>query len=107
MSTSPGPALYNATVGSLAVERLIWATRPLGLLALVLWILHPSTTQHTDPVHMALLGFLAGIFYGLVVYGKKLQNYIVKNSQNQRFKQNRVPEEYYWGNIAQTMFDNR
>ena len=92
---------------SLARERLIWATRPMGFLFLVLWILHPSTASHTDYVHMSLVGFLAGLFYGCVVYGKKLREYIVDSNRSQRHRKNRVPEEYYWGNVTQVMFINK
>ena len=91
----------------LAKERLIWATRPMGFLFLVLWILHPASGRGGDLIHTALIGFLVGLFYGLVVYGRELQNYIMKNGQNNRFTPNRVPEEYFWGNIEKTMYDNR
>lgn len=106
-ANASGPSLHRSSSSSLAVERLKWAIRPMGLLFLMLWIFHPSTVDHADYVRMALLGFLAGVFYGLAVYGRKLQKYILINNQNQTFKQNRVPEEYYWGNVVQMMFDNR
>lgn len=101
------PTLHKAASNSLAKERLIWATRPMGLLAIVLWVLHPTTSSGADPIHLALLGFLAGIFYGLIVYGRQLKGYITLATANTRFRPNRVPEEYYWGNILQTMFDNK
>lgn len=87
-------------------ERLIWASRPLGLLVLVLWILHPTTAGGTEVVHMALMGFLAGTAYGLVLYGRKLRSYITLKAANHTQTPNRVPAEYYWGSIAQVMYDN-
>lgn len=101
------PSLYSSQGGSLAKERLLWATRPMGALLLILWVLHPSTASHTDYAHMSLVAFLVGTFYGLVVYGRKLREYIVGTDKNQRHKPNRVPEEYYWGNITKTMFENK
>ena len=88
-------------------QRLAWATKPLGLLFLLFWIFHPLTASHTDFIHMGLLGFLAGIIYGLIVYGKKLRNYIMVTNESQRLKPSRVPEEYYWGHIIKVMFDNK
>lgn len=101
-AATPLLALNNSALR----ERLIWATRPMGLVLLLLWVLHPLTVDHTDYVRMALLGFLAGTFYGLIVYGQKLREYIFINNISQRHKLNRVPEEYYWGNVIQMMFDN-
>ncbi|PZP40007.1 MAG: hypothetical protein DI585_02325 [Pseudomonas fluorescens] len=100
------PALHKAGQSGFVVERLKWASRPMGLLLLVLWVLHPSTANQTDYLHMALVGFLVGVGYGFVVYGSKLRIYMSLSSYSQRFKPNRVPDEYYWGNVAQVMFDN-
>lgn len=107
MSDAPSPAQQSAETSSLAAQRLLWATRPMGLLLMVLWVLHPATTANVDYIHLSLIGFLVGLFYGLLIYGKKLRGYIVSNTLNQRLTSNRVPEEYYWGNILQTMFHNR
>lgn len=101
------PAVHSSAKSSLAKERLIWATRPMGFLLLVLWVFHPVSAQGGDPIHLALVGFLVGLFYGLVVYGRNLQNYILRSNVNNRFKPNRVPEEYFWGNIEKIMYDNR
>lgn len=109
MSDAPNPVPVSTTAASSSevTERLIWATRPLGLLFLLFWIFHPNTASHTDFVHMGLLGFLAGIFYGLIVYGRRLRNYIMVTNTSQRLKPSRVPEEYYWGNVIKVMFDNK
>lgn len=101
------PTVTAGMKPNLARERLIWATRPLGFLLVVLWALHPASARGDDLIHLALVGFLVGLFYGLVVYGWVLRNYIFQDNKNQRFKPNRIPEEYYWGNISKTMYDNR
>ena len=107
MSDAKSPALHKAGTSSLAKERLLWAMRPMGFVCLMFWIFHPSTFNHADPVRMALLGFLAGISYGLVVYGSKLRAFMTISTPSQRTKPNRVPEEYYWGSVSQVMYDNR
>lgn len=91
---------------SFVKERLIWASRPLGLLVLVLWVLHPATGSGADAVHLALMGFLAGTAYGLVLYGRKLRSYATLKADSLTQTPNRVPAEYYWGSIAQVMYDN-
>lgn len=106
-SQSPQVALHKPVEISLARARLIWATRPLGFVLLVLWVLHPSVAAQPDHARMALLGFLAGATYGLLIYGRSLREYLNVKQINAMQKPNRVPEEYYWGNIVQTLFDNR
>ncbi len=88
-------------------ERLIWASKPLGLLFLLLWVLHPATASATDYLHMLLLGFLAGTGYGLVLYGAQLKSYVLVRTTSHTKTPNRVPSEYYWGNIESIMFDNK
>lgn len=96
-------ALHNPVEISMAKERLIWAMRPLGLLLLVLWVFHPYTADRPDHAQIALLGFLLGAGYGLIVYGRVLRRYINVGAPSVRMQANRVPEEYYWGAIAQTL----
>lgn len=107
VSGSSQVALHNPVEMSLARERLIWATRPIGLLLLVLWVLHPYTADRPVHAQIALLGFLLGAGYGLIVYGRTLRRYINVGTTNSRAQANRVPEEYYWGIIAQTLNANR
>lgn len=90
----------------MARQRMVWAMRPLGLLVLVLWVLHPSTADRVDHAHMALVGFLFGAVYGLIIYGPLLRQYLVVGQVSERQQSNRVPEEYYWGQIDTVMFDN-
>lgn len=91
---------------SFVKERILWAIKPLGLLVLVLWSVHPATSSAVAPLHLLLMGFLAGTAYGLVLYGRKLRSYLTLRAASQTQMPNRVPQEYYWGSIAQVMFDN-
>lgn len=104
--SNPNVALHSGREVSLARARMVWALRPLGLLVLVLWILHPSTADQPDHAHSALLGFLFGAIYGLVIYGPILTKYFFVTQHDERQQVNRVPEEYYWGQIDKVMFDN-
>jgi len=87
--------------------RVVWALRRMGVLLLVLWVLYPTTADRLDYSRVTLLGFLYGAFYGLLLYGNVLLEYVKGTKENKRFTQNRVPEEYYWGNISKILFDNR
>jgi uncharacterized membrane protein len=90
----------------LARSRLIWVMRPLGLLALVLWVLHPSVADRDELGTMLLLGFLLGAGYGLILYGKALAQYLTLRPLAARQQTNRLPAEYYWGEVAQVLYDN-
>lgn len=103
--SKPTVATAQASSGSLARARLIWVMKPLGFLTLLLWILHPATADRLDHAHTALLGFLFGAVYGLVVYGPLLQQFIRLRQPSGRQITNRVPDEYYWGEIAKVLFD--
>jgi hypothetical protein len=105
-SGSPQLSLHKVE-GGLARARLLWALKPMGLLLLVLWVFHPATVDRIDVARVSLLGFLLGAGYGLIVFSRKLQEYTSINQLNDRDKPNRVPQEYYWGNISQTLYDNR
>jgi len=108
MAESPSaPSLHKVVNSNLARSRLIWAIKPLGLVLLVLWICHPATANKLNYTHVSLLGFVCGALYGLAIYGQNLRAHISLNHSNSRLRPNRVPDEYYWGNIVQTLFDNR
>jgi len=100
-------SLHKPAEVGLARARLIWVMRPLGFLGLLLWVLHPNTSDRFDHAHMALIGFLLGAVYGLIVYGPQLKRYVSFRQPSGRHQANRVPEEYYWGQIDSIMFDNR
>lgn len=108
MAESPAAPSASSRPSSagLARARLIWVMKPLGFLLLVLWILHPSTADRLDHAHTALLGFLFGALYGVIVYGPTLQQYIRLHQPSGRLITNRVPDEYYWGKIDNILFDN-
>ncbi|MBI1308547.1 MAG: hypothetical protein GC129_01635 [Proteobacteria bacterium] len=104
--TTPQANIQRPRIGRLARARLAWALKPLGFLVLVLWVFYPSTADRFDHTHTALLGFLFGALYGLVVYGAALRQYVQLRQPLGRLQANRVPEEYYWGKVENVLFDN-
>jgi len=104
---STGKPLSATGQKSFVKERLIWASKPLGLLLLLVWVFHPATAGRTDYLHMLLLGFLAGTAYGLTLYGAQLRSYVTVRTTSHSKTPNRVPSEYYWGNIESVMYDNK
>jgi hypothetical protein len=105
-TSSGSPAIHKPASVSLARARLVWALRPLGFLVLALWVLHPDTADRLEHTHTALLGFLFGALYGLVIYGPTLRQYIMLHQPGGRLQANRVPDEYYWGQVDAVLFDN-
>lgn len=87
-------------------DRLLWVVRPLGLVFLVLWVLHPATGKG-DLLHQALVGFLLGLGYGVVVCRETLRKCISLSNVKGQDMPNKVPDTYYWGNITNVLFDNR
>ncbi len=99
-------SLHKPEEVGLARSRLIWVMKPLGLLGLVLWVLHPGVSDRAELGTMLLLGFLLGAAYGLILYGKSLKQYLTLQPLAARQQTNRLPTEYYWGEVAEVMFNN-
>lgn len=99
------PSAYTLNVEQVRA-RLAWAVKPLGFVLLVLWVLHPNTVNRPTYTHVSLFGFVCGTLYGLAFYGQTLKRFVSLNNVHSRLRPNRVPEEYYWGNIVQVLFDN-
>jgi hypothetical protein len=100
-------SLHKPDEVGLLRSRLQWVARPLGALALILWVLHPAVADRADVGSMMLMGFLLGALYGLVLYGRVMRYYLVLKPIQGRFQSNRLPNEYYWGEINQIMFENK
>ncbi|MCA3243735.1 MAG: hypothetical protein INF43_00315 [Alphaproteobacteria bacterium] len=99
-------SLHKPEEVGLARSRLIWVMKPLGFLVLVLWVLHPGVSDRAEIGTMLLLGFLLGAAYGLVHYGAQLRQYLTLRPLAARQQSNRIPAEYYWGEINQVLYDN-
>jgi hypothetical protein len=80
-------------------ERLLWAIKPFGFMALLLWVADPASAGRIGGTY-PLLAFVLGVLYGLAVYGPELKKLVIDRLQdNTRDQRNRLPEEYYWGEI--------
>lgn len=99
-------SLHKPEEVGLARSRLIWVMKPFGLLGLVLWTLHPGVSDRTEFGSMMLLGFLLGAVYGLILYGKELKQYLTLKPLAARQQSNRLPAEYYWGEVDKVLFNN-
>lgn len=99
-------SLHKPEEVGLLRSRLQWVLRPLGALGLVLWVLHPAVADRADVGSMMLTGFLLGALYGLILYGARLKQYLVLKPLGGRLQSNRLPSEYYWGEVAEILFDN-
>ena len=91
----------QSQTGQLARERLIWAIKPFGFLAIVLWILTPETTDDGVIENLVLLAFILGGLYGIGFYYQSLKYYLVQRQAAGRNSRNRMPDEYYWGQVAE------
>ncbi len=87
--------------------RLWWLLKPMGALGLTLWVLHPAVADRADVTALALLAFLLGVAYGLVLFGHRFAPYLHFQPLTGRHQGNRLPAEYYWGEISHQLFENR
>ena len=84
----------------LAKERLIWAIKPFGLMAILLWVFDPSTAERLNGQAYPLMAFVLGVLYGLVVYWDDIRRLVIDRMMNVgRDQRSRIPEEYYWGEV--------
>jgi len=100
-------SLHKPDEVGLLRSRLHWVSRPLGALMLTLWVLHPATADQPEWGRTMLMGFLFGALYGLLLYGHFLKDYMVLKPVPGRQQSNRIPAEYYWGEITQVLFENK
>jgi hypothetical protein len=100
-------SLHKPDEVGLLRSRLQWVARPLGALLLILWVMHPAVADRPEWGQAMLLGFLLGALYGLVLYGKHFKHYMVLRPVPGRQQSNRVPAEYYWGEISGILFENK
>ncbi len=94
----------NYEYGQIARERMLWAIKPIGLVVLMVWVVHPATTKLDVVDHNTLLGFLLGAAFSIVLNMRVLKYFLVVRRQNTRNQRNRVPDEFYFGKIIDRLF---
>lgn len=91
-------------VEDIARERLLWVIKPIGAVSLVVWCFHPSTSTKAMTDSNSLLGFLLGAVLAIFIYREQLEYFLVSRRKTDRDSRNRVPEEFYFGEIKQRLF---
>ena len=99
-------SLHKPAGVGLARARIIWASKPLGFLCLVLWVLHPAVADQTDYSRTMLIALIWGVLYGLLIYGNVYASFVRLRQQTIRTQPNRFPNEYYWGHIEKVLRSN-
>lgn len=85
-------------------ERLVWALKPIIIVCLIVWCLHPTTTKVQVVDKNAMLGFLMGAFFAIFINRKVLHYYLFQRRKNTRLRKNRVPDEFYFGDVKRMLF---
>lgn len=104
MSSSGSNIRHQKDMSALMKERLLWLTKPLGAVILVLWIMSPSTSAQVALQEETLKGFLFGALYGLFFYNEVLIEMLFTRRHNIRKVKNRLPDEFYWGKKTAVLF---
>ena len=80
-------------------ERTLWVIRPVAVVIMTVWCLHPSTSKMEVRERNLLGGFLLGAFYGLFVHYKIINHFVVVRGKETENIKNRIPDEYYFGRV--------
>lgn len=91
----------------IVAERTVWLVKPLAVVCMVLWCLHPATSSPDSLERNMMLGFLIGAFYGIFVNRKVLQHYLFTRRNETVEKKNRMPEEYYFGRVKEVLDEEK
>lgn len=87
----------------IAKERAIWVIKPIAIVVMVVWTLHPSTTKPDVLKRNCLAGFLMGCAYAIFVNRATLKYYLITRRQEKRNKRNEMPDAYYFGDVIEWM----
>lgn len=89
--------------GQLAKERTLWGIRPVAIICILAWVLHPSTSLEYNVDTNVLLGFLFGSLLGAFIYREQLQTFWTIRLRG-KDAHNRIPDEYYLGQVKEVLF---
>lgn len=90
--------------GAIALERTLWAIRPIITMALVLWVFYPDTTFAEVVDRNSLLGFLLGAIFSLFILRAELRYFLITRRKDTENRKNQMPDKYYFGRIMQILF---
>lgn len=103
------PSSNKAIQSTEVRSRLLWASQPIVLIfALLFWVLNPEVADQASIASGMVGAFVFGLLIAIV--GKWQDISILldlgsKNSSNNDvYRKNRVPEEFYWGHKEKILF---
>lgn len=89
--------------GKIAKERTLWIIRPVAIVCIVAWVVHPNTSLASNVETNILLGFLFGALLGGFIYREQLQEFWTIRLRG-KDAHNRIPDEYYLGKVKEVLF---
>ena len=89
----------------IAHDRMLWVVRPIALVCIVVWWLHPSTTLPSAIENNILLGFLLGAAYSLFLNRHTFNLFLIRRNKRTQSRKNCLPDEYYFGKIKELLFN--
>ena len=90
-------------VSNVFLERFVWLIKPIGLVFLIVWSIHPHTAT-VGVEDNVLLAVLMGALYALFIKRETLKLFWAGRFNTGRERKNRVPDEFYWGQVKQVLF---
>lgn len=87
----------------IARERALWVLKPVALVIMVVWCLHPATIEPELLRRNCLAGFLMGCAYSIFTNRATLRYYLITRRQEKINKRNEMPDDYYFGDIIEWM----
>ena len=87
----------------IAKERLLWVVKPLVIVSLTVFCLHPNTSRLENVDTSTLMGFLFGALFALFVRRDVIYHYMVVRRSEYRKRKNRMPDEYYFGKVKEVL----
>lgn len=87
----------------IAKERTLWIIRPVAIVSIIAWVVHPNTSLTDHLERNILLGFLFGAALGAFIYRDKIQEFWTIRLRG-KDAHNRIPDEYYLGQVKEVLF---
>ncbi len=94
------------SAGQLAKERLNWALFPIAaLIVMYFWVLNPVVVDQPYIIMESIWGFMLGAGVGIIRFRKEIPQYINLSISKGVYRKNRVPEEFYWGDKKERLWE--
>ncbi len=87
----------------IAKERTLWIIRPVAIVMIIAWVVHPETSLQQHVETNVLWGFLFGSSLGAFIYRDKIQEFWTIRRRG-KDAHNRIPDEYYLGQVKEVLY---